>query len=306
MKSGWVFNTLILCFCVFFLPAAVAEDEDAVWRENGWNFVDASMDVSRGIPESASGALERIRIAGELRVATEPYVPPQEFIDPALAGQEQYAGADMKLAALIAKRMGVALEIVPMEFSEVLESVTEGECDLAVSALSYTPARASAVTLSKGYYFGDEGLSAGLLIREEEAGSILSLRDLSGRTIVAQSGSVQEALLADGVPDYREFRRLSSAQECYEAVAAGWADAAAVNVDAANAYIAKNRNCGLTLASGVVFRQEPQFEGDRIAARKGETQLIAFVNGVIDEVLKQDLYTDWYRESAERAAELGL
>ena len=297
---------MAVCFCVFSPFAASAEDADVIWKENGWNFVDASMDVSRGIPKSASGALERIRIAGELRVATEPYFPPQEFIDPALAGQEQYAGADMKLAALIAERMGVALVIVPMEFSEVLESVIEGECDLAVSALSYTPARASMVTLSKGYYFGDEGLSAGLLIREGETGDIFSLRDLSGRTIVAQSGSVQEALLAESVSDYREFRRLLSAQECYEAVAAGWADAAAVNVEAANAYIAKNRNCGLTLASGVVFHQEPQFEGDRIAARKGETQLIAFVNGVIDEVLKQDLYTDWYREGAERAAELGL
>ncbi len=297
----------VLCFCfIWFSFASTEAIAEKIWRENDWNFVSASMNISGGIPADASGVLDHIRLTGELRVATEPYFPPQEFIDPALNGQAQYVGSDMKLAALIAERMGVMLTIVPMEFSEVLESVAEDECDLAISALSYTPGRASEVTLSKGYYFGDEGLGAGLLIREEDAETIMSLQALSGRTIVAQSGSVQEAFLADSVTDYLEFRRLSSAQDCYEAVAAGWADAAAVNVEAANAYIEKNRNCGLTLVSGVVFRQEPQFAGDRIAAKKGETQLIAFVNGVIDEVLRENLYVSWYQESEARAAELGL
>ena len=308
MKAGrMIWTALIsLLLCLFLAGAVCEEDREDPWQENEWNYVDRSMDVSRGIPEDASGALARIRAAGVLQVATEPYFPPQEFIDPAFEGQAQYVGADMKLAARIAERMGVALEIVPMEFSEVLDSVAEGECDLAVSALSYTPSRAEVVTLSKGYYFGQEGQGAVLLIRQEDKETIASLGDLSGRTIVAQSGSMQEAILADSVPDYLEFRRLSTAQDCYEAVAAGWADAAAVNSESAEAYISKNRNCGLMLAPGVHLRQESQFEGDRIAAKKWETQLIAFVNGVIDEILSEDLYNTWYAESAARAAELGL
>ena len=299
-----VFLFLLALFSTGVSPVSAEGAE--TYRENEWNYVEDSMEVSLGIPEGMGGALSRIRAAGALRVATEPYFPPQEFIDPDLSGQAQYAGADMELARLIAQRMGVSLTLVPMEFTRVLEAVAEGECDLAISALSYTPGRAAAVTLSKGYYFGESGQQNGLLIREEDKGSIVTLRDLAGRVIVAQSGSLQEALLAEHVTDYGEFRRLSSAQDCYEAVAAGWADAAAVDAETAESYIAKNRNCRLTLAAGVALRQEPQYEGDRIAARKGETALIAFVNGVIDEALSRDLYLSWYREAAERAAELGL
>ena len=47
-------------------------------------------------------------------------------------------------------------------------------------------------------------------------------------------------------------------------------------------------------------------DGDRIAAREGEGRLIAFVNGVIDEVLASGAYMEWYEEAAARANALGL
>ena len=43
-----------------------------------------------------------------------------------------------------------------------------------------------------------------------------------------------------------------------------------------------------------------------LAGRKGEIQLMYFVNGVIDEVLESGQYRAWYDESRERAARLGL
>jgi hypothetical protein len=60
------------------------------------------------------------------------------------------------------------------------------------------------------------------------------------------------------------------------------------------------------LVPGARFTLEPQFEGDRIAAKKGEGQLIAFVNGVIDEVLASGQYMEWYEEASRRANALGL
>ena len=99
------------------------EDADTRYMENAWNFVDVSMDVSAGIPDDARGVLADIREEGVLRVAVEPYFPPQEFIDPDLPDQQSYAGADMELARLIAARMGVALQIVPMEFTLALKAL---------------------------------------------------------------------------------------------------------------------------------------------------------------------------------------
>ena len=291
---------LLLCLSA----VALAEETEETYVENQWNYVENSMDVSHGIPEDAAGALERIRRRGKLLVAMEPYYPPQEFIDPSLTGQDQYVGSDVELAKLIALRMGVELEIVPMEFSRVLFAVADGECDLAISALSYTPSRAVMVTPSKGYYYSGTTVSSGMMIRADMRDEITCIEDLSNKVIVAQSGSLQESQTAENVLAYKEFRRVSTMQDVYGMLREGLADAATVDVETGLAYIENHPTYGLTLAEGIQFDLEEQFEGDRIAGRKGELQLIYFVNGVIDEVLASGQYQAWYDEFEPYAAML--
>lgn len=288
-----------------FFGFAAAEEEQ-FYVENEWNFVDGSMDVSAGIPETAGGVLAGIRERGVLRVATEPYFAPQEFIDPALEGQDTYAGADMKLARLIAERMRVELVIVPMDFTDVLPAVTDDRCDLAISALSYTPGRALSNELSKGYFFADAPANITMVIREEDAEAIRTVEDLAERIIAAQRASLQEAMTVENVPRYKEFRRVMQTQEVYELVRDGKADAGTVDMENAENYIRNNPGCGLVMVEGIRFTLEEQYTGDRIAAKKGEAELLYFVNGVIDEVLAQDLYTKWYEEAQKRADELDL
>ena len=308
----WIGRLAVLVLAALLAVApALAEslevdDANAQYMENAWNFVDVSLDISGGIPGDATGVLADIREAGVLRVATEPYFPPQEFIDPDLEGQESYVGADMALARLIAQRMGVELQIVPMDFSEVLNAVTDGTCDLAISALSYTPGRAAQITFSKGYYYATIRAGSGLMIRASDSGRITGVSSLVGRNIAAQSGSLQEAQMYENVFHYREFRRMNSVQALYNALMDGAVDAVMVDAQTGHAYIEGNPRCGLMMVPGVHFTLEEQFEGDRIAARKGEGQLIAFVNGVIDEVLASGQYMQWYEEAIQRADALGL
>ena len=309
--NRWKARLALLVAALMLFAPALAEDAengevDTRYMENAWNFVEESMDASKGIPSDAQGVLADIREAGVLRVATEPYFPPQEFIDPNLTGQESYIGADMELARLIARRMGVELSIVPMDFSEVLTAVAEGQCDLAISGLSYTPGRAAQMTLSKGYNYAGSRAGSTLMIRAADSGRITGVDSLAGRNIAAQSGSLQEALMYENVFRYREFRRLSSVQMVYQALMDGSVDAAMVDKESGMAYIEGNPRCGLMLVPGVIFTQEEQFDGDRIAAKKGEGALIAFVNGVIDEVLASGQYRAWFEEYSIRADELGL
>ena len=295
----------LLCAALLLLCCGAAAEE-TVYVENEWNFVDGSMDVSHGIPEDAGGVLGRIRERGVLKVATEPYFAPQEFIDPDLEGQEAYVGSDMKFARLIAERMGVELEIVPKDFSDVLSATSTDECDLAISALSFIPSRAQTNTMSKGYYFVDVPSNSSIIIREEQAEEISSIEDLSNRIIVAQQGSLQEALMVEHVYNYREFRRLSTMQDVYEAVMNGEADAGAADIENATNFIRNNPGCGLMLVEEIQFQRESQYAGDRVAAKKGEAELMYFVNGVIDEMLADGRYSKWYEEAQLRANELGL
>ena len=293
----------VLCLSLLIMPTLA---EETVFVENEWGFVDQSIDISHGIPEDASGVLDRIRRNGVLRVATEPYFAPQEFIDPEKEGQNQFVGADMKLAALIADRMGVRLEVIPMDFTDVLPALAEDKCDLTVSAIAFTPGRAGAYTLSKGYYFTESEASTTMMIREADKESITSLEDLSKKILAAQSTSLQESLAIRHVNQYAEFRRLSSVQDVYDAIKNGTADAGFVDMETAQNYIKNNPGSGLMLVSSVQFALEEQDLGDRICAKKGELQLICFVNGVIDEVIADGSYDRWIEEAQKRAAELGL
>ncbi len=284
------------------LPVGAASEEPMQFIENGWNYVDGSMDVSNGIPQTASGRLARIRSLGRLTVATSPYYPPQEYIDETKTGMDRFAGADMELARLIARRMGVELEIVPMEFTEVLSSVADGTYDLAISALSFTLGRAAVLEMSKGYFYGGEQASSGLIIRQEDTENIRSADDLAQMDIVAQSGSLQETMAADNIAFYRKFRRLSSAGDVYDAVMTGEADAGMVDIGIARVYIENHPDCGLTIVPDVSFSLQPQYTGDRVAAKKGEIELIYFVNGVIDEVVSSGQYEAWFDEYAHESA----
>ncbi len=292
---------VMLC-CIF--QAAGAE----TWYvENEWNYLDTAMDISHGIPEDADGDLGRIRRAGVLRVAADMESAPMNFIDPEASGDRQYAGLDMELARLIAEKMQVKLIIVPKKPIYKLPALTEDLADLTISAVVCTPGRALYYTLSKGYYDPDSGdPDIGILLREGT--EITSLDDLENRIIVAESNSLQEAFGIAHITKYLEFRRVASIRNVYKMVEDGKAFAGIVSIRTAETYIRSHPDCGLRLAEGdeLQFESEKQYRGYRVAAKKGETQLIGFVNGVINEAERQKLFEKWEADALERAEKLGL
>ena len=62
---------MTLFFCLPFLPAMA----EFYYVENEWNYVDGSMDISCGIPENATGVMDRIRRKGVLRPVIRENVP---------------------------------------------------------------------------------------------------------------------------------------------------------------------------------------------------------------------------------------
>ena len=306
LKRFFIINLIGLLLAIGTTTELFAQESTEQYVRNEWNFIDRSMDISHGIPEDAAGVLGRIRDRRTLRIATEPYFPPQEFIDPTKVGSKRFVGSDIDLAQLIADRMGVTLEIVPMEFSEVLSSLDENTCDLAISALSFVPSRAAAYEMSKGYYFSEDNSGNGILIRSEDQDKFHSIEDFSDKIIAAQRGSLQESLMAENFPGYKEFIRFKSTQEVYSALEDGKIDAAMVDIETAENYIEKEGSIQLILLPDFQFQLEEYYQGDRIAAKKGQLQLIYFVNAVIDEVLESGQYMEWYKEAEDLAQSLGL
>lgn len=250
--------------------------------------------------------LEKIKERGYIEVTMEPYFAPYEFIDPSKEGQDQYVGADVEFAKLIAEKLGVELRIVPLEFSAVLSSITEGKYDLGISALAYTPARAEAMNMSKGYFFSENSPGYGLLIRKADQDNIRNSEDIADKTIVAQSGSLQELFVNQQVPKYKEFKRVSSTTDGFLMVEEKKADACAVSLSMAELYIEANPNSGLMVVEDFEFQVDKETQGVRVGIQKGEDELTTVINEIIEEMLADCSFEVWYKDYTEYAKSLGL
>ena len=119
----------------------------------------------------------------------------------------------------------------------------------------------------------------------------------------------EEKELTDGALEvtYTGAGTLAAPLGTYTAVVRnGQADAGVVDLESAETYIRNNPGAGLVIAEGMRFRLEDHFRGYRVAAKKGELQLIYFVNAVINEATEYATYDAWVEQAGKRAEELGM
>ena len=256
-----------------------------------------------GSGAKAANRLEEIKERGYIEMATEPYFAPYEFIDSSKDGDEQYQGLDIELGKYIAEKLGVELRIVPLEFSAVLASITEGKYDFAASALAYSPGRAENMNMSKGYRFSEEVASYGFLVREADQDIIKTADDTADLVLVTQSGSVQEGFVNDQIPKYKEFKLVSSMTDGFLMVSEGKADACACDIS--NGQLYADANGGLAIAP-FRFEVDESTQGTRVGIPKGEDELTEFINQCIDELRAEGTIDKWYEEYSDYARQLGV
>ena len=225
--------------------------------------------------------LAEIKEQGYIELCTEPYFAPNEFIDPTKTGDEQYVGMDIEIAKYIADKIGVELRIVPLDFTAVLAGIADGKYDMAISAIAYSPERASAMTLSNVYKTSG---GYGFMVRTEDADKYNSIEDLKDAVVITQSGSVQESLYNENV------------KECK--------DVCICSTDSAQLYA--DANGGLYIPE-FRFEIDPNMNGTVVALpSQGSESLLEVVNEAIAELNEQGLIDQWNEEYTAYAAELGI
>lgn len=90
---------------------------------------------------------DELGTAGLLRVGIAADYPPYESYDAA----GNVVGLDADIAQLIADKLGVELELVPMSFDTIVSAVAAGTVDMGISCFSYTEERAKSVLFSNTY-----------------------------------------------------------------------------------------------------------------------------------------------------------
>ena len=125
--------------------------------------------------------LAQVKEAGKLTIATSPDFPPFESLE----GNE-VVGIEVDIMKLIAKELGVELEIIQMDFDSVLLGVQSAKYDCGMSGITATPDRKENMLFTAPYYM------AAQVIVVKEGSDIKGKADLEGKKVSVQTGTTAD------------------------------------------------------------------------------------------------------------------
>lgn len=242
-----------------------------------------------------STLLEQIKAKGKLVVGTEAQYAPYEFKDL----DANFVGCDMWLAQQIADSLGVELEIVDMSFAGIIPAVQSGQVDLGIAAFTNTPERAEEIDFSNLY----ETSAQLLIVKTGNADTYSTKEALAGQKVGAQKGTIQSQLIQSALPDSELFEL-----EKYPALALEVQNGniAGLVVDqAVGESLVANSNGEIEVSNFEFSAEEASF-GKSVVIAKGNEDLVAAVNEVIDKVVSDGSYQAAYDEAVALAATLGM
>lgn len=231
--------------------------------------------------------LDQIKEKGELVMGTSADYPPMEWIQ--VTGKDQnIVGVDIEIAKAIADKLGVKLVIKNMDFTGLLNSLNADDIDIVLAGMVASPERMKEVDFSEAYYSGGQVL----LVRKGEEGTFKSIEDLKGKKIGTQMASIQqqyaEANFDATVTGLENNNNLLMELKNNTFDCLFMAELAAKQFAYANDDVALIEDLDV-----------PDEEGNAVAVKKGNPELLEVINEVISDLQKDDKVTSWFNQYVE-------
>ncbi|MGQ9855237.1 MAG: basic amino acid ABC transporter substrate-binding protein [Fervidobacterium sp.] len=219
-------------------------------------------------------SLTEIKKRGKLVIGTEPTFPPFEFVDE----KNQVVGFDIDIANELAKRLGVKLEVVNLPFDSLIPALQQGKIDLIIAGMTITEERAKVVDFSKPYFEANQAI----VVRKGSDFSPKSFDALVGKKVAVQLGTTGDLVVSEikGI----EVVRFQKFTDAFLELQNGRVDAVVLDEAPAKAYVKKFPKFTI---STVVDTGETY----GIAVRKGNKELLNFVNQTLDIMKGAGTYT---------------
>lgn len=218
---------------------------------------------------AADDALSKILSRKTIRVAVPTDYPPYGFVGTDMAPK----GYDIEMANIIATKLGVKLELIPVTGPNRIAYLQTQKADLTISSLGKTPEREKVIDYSVAYapffdaIFGSKEVQA------------KSFGELTGKTISVTRGSMQDEELQRLAPA-AVVKRFEDNNSTLAAFLSGQTQMFATGTAVAAAI--KQKNPAMSLELKVILANAPCYVG----VPKGETQLLAKVNQIILDAKK--------------------
>ena len=213
--------------------------------------------------------------AGKLHMSTNAEFPPYEMLDD--AGNP--IGIDVEVAQAIANKLGLELVVDDMGFDAALLAVQNGQSDIAMAGITVSEDRLAKMDFTDSYATGVQVV----IVKE---GSDVTMDNLGENMIGTQMGTTGYIYASD-TPDnggYGEDHVIGyeTGAVAVQALVNGQVDAVIIDNLPAQSYVEANAAAGLTILEGTWVEEDYA-----IALQKGNTELMAAVNGALNE-LKAD------------------
>lgn len=215
---------------------------------------------------------------GTLVMGTNAQFPPYEFRDE----NNEVAGIDADIAAAIADKLGMELEITDMAFDSLIPALQSGTIDIILAGMTADPERAESVDFTDSYATGVQVIivpeDSDIAPAEQEDGTMAV--DLTGKLIGVQAGTTGDMYCTD---DYGQesVRQYDNGALAVSALANGQIDCVVIDNEPAKNYVAANT--GLK-----ILDTEYITENYAAAIAKDNTELLEQVNAAIAELKAED------------------
>ena len=230
---------------------------------------------------------------GKLTMVTSPDFAPYEFYALDENDNPTLAGFDIALAQYIADKLGMELEIIPMDFKGTITELAAKKADIGMAGYSPDPEREDAMDFSDIYYEG--GQSFVTVQANKDLFPDLASTNKAEYQIGAQLGSIQADLAKENSPD-ADIVELSKVTDIIAELLSGKLDGAYIETLPAQAY-AKNYP---DLA--VVLDVPYEAEGSVIGVCKGNGPLLAAINLCIQDAIADGSLEQFVTEASELAS----
>jgi polar amino acid transport system substrate-binding protein len=147
------------------------------------------------VTAASADVLDDIKKKGVLVVGTKADYRPFGFLDPS----GKIVGFEPDLAADVAKRLGVKLELIPVVASNRIQFLQQGKIDMMIATMSDTPERRKIVDIVEPNYYG-----SGTNVLAPKSAGLKSWEQLRGKKICLIQGAfynkeLQERYGVEGV-----------------------------------------------------------------------------------------------------------
>jgi polar amino acid transport system substrate-binding protein len=219
---------------------------------------------------SRADALDEIMKSKVLKVAV-----PQDFPPFGSVGSDMKpVGYDIDVAELIARKMGVKAELVPVTSANRIAYLQTKKVDLVISSLGKNPDREKVIDFSDAYAPFFNGVFGAADVKVTKA------EDLAGMTIGVTRGSVEDLELTKIAPSSATIKRYEDNNGTISAFLSGQVQVVATGNVVAAAIIAKNPP--KKPETKFLIKNSPCF----IGLNKDEPKLLAKINAIIAESRK--------------------